>query len=492
MSKLIFLLFLFVGPAELRSRVRLPAPPSPEEAHLGRGEDASEVPGASRDVAPRRGKDPSWYFTTPRVTSTSALRPNSSTSSSSSSGPPPPPPLLFAVADGSYWAYALMLLALSLFSVGMVGNLALMCTVWHNAYLQSAWNCILAGLAFLDFLVLFFCLPVVVFHELTFRRLLGGASCRLVPYLEVTSLGVATFSLCALSIDRFHAATSPTPGPAPRLESCRSILSKMAVIWLGSLALATPEVLLWQLRREPVGPPELVWWREAVGPGGGVDMCLREPSAELPVGVYSLVLTYQEARTWWMIGCYVCLPLLFTLACDLVTQRVSAHQPVKAASRRSSSSASSCVSSSLMKKKRHHHHHHHHHHHQHQHQHAHEPKLRSTVMWLTALYVACNIPDSACNIALAYVEAPATVVAAASGLAGHFFLFARCAATPVLLLCLCRSLGQAFLDCCCCCCDECLPDVSSSASTATSALSSPSPTSSMPPDDASQAIGTPC
>ncbi|XP_019716006.1 prosaposin receptor GPR37L1, partial [Hippocampus comes] len=232
-----------------------------------------------------------------------------------------PPPLLFPVADGSYWAYALMLLALSLFSVGMVGNLALMCTVWHNAYLQSAWNCILAGLAFLDFLVLFFCLPVVVFHELTFRRLLGGASCRLVPYLEVTSLGVATFSLCALSIDRFHAATSP----APRVESCRSILSKMAVIWLGSLALATPEVLLWQLRRELVGPPELVWWRDAVGPGGSslaADVCVREPSAELPDGVYSLVLTYQEARTWWMIGCYVCLPLLFTLACDLVTQRV--------------------------------------------------------------------------------------------------------------------------------------------------------------------------
>ncbi|XP_077435118.1 G-protein coupled receptor 37-like 1 [Vanacampus margaritifer] len=480
MSALVFLLLLCVGCAELRSHVRLTPPPLPGVAHLGRGEDA---PVAGRDESPRRREDPSGYFTTPRVSRSSSSRgPNSS----SSTGPPQPPQPLFPAGDASYWAYALMLLALVVFSVGMVGNLALMCTVWHNAYLQSAWNCILAGLALLDFLVLFFCLPVVVFHELTFRRLLGGASCRLVPYLEVMSLGVATFSICALSIDRFHAATSPASGPAPRLEPCRSILSKMAVIWLGSLALAAPELLLWQLRREPVGPRELVGWRQSVGPGGSspaLDVCVREPSAELPDGVYSLVLTYQEARTWWMFGCYVCLPLLFTLACDLVTRRVSAHQPVKAASRRSS--ASSCVSSSPRKKK-----HHHHHHHQH---HSREPRLGSTVMWLTALYVACNIPDSACSIALTYVQVPAAV-AAASALAGHFFLFARCAATPVLLLCLRRSLGQAFLDCCCCCCDECLPDASSSASTAASALSSPSPTSLTPsaPDDASQAIGTPC
>ncbi|XP_061147708.1 G-protein coupled receptor 37-like 1 [Syngnathus typhle] len=472
MSALVFLLLLFVGSAEFRSQVRLPPPPSPGKAHLGRGEDAaavesSEVTGASQDETPRRREDPSGYFTTPRViASTRGLWSNSS-----SSGPSKPQPYpTFPVADASYWAYALMLLALVLFSVGMVGNLALMCTVWHNAYLQSAWNCILAGLALLDFLVLFFCLPVVVFHELTFRRLLGGASCYLVPFLEVTSLGVATFSLCALSMDRFHRATCP--GPEPRLESCRSILSKMAVVWLGSLALAVPELLLWQLRQEPVR----LW--EPFGYGGSspvADVCVREPSAELPDGVYSLALTYQEARTWWMFGCYSCLPLLFTLACDLATQRVSAQQPVKAPSRRSSSS----TCGSPTKKK-------HHHHHGHLHR-SREPRLRATVLWLSTLHVACNIPDSVCSMALAYVEAPEGL-AKAVGLAGHFFLFSRCAATPVLLLCLCRSLGQAFLDCCCCCCDECLPEASAAASTLSSSSPTSSPTS-LTPDDV---IGTPC
>lgn len=92
---------------------------------------------------------------------------------------------LYPLTDGSYWAYAVALLALLLFTAGLVGNLALMCTVWHNLYLKSTWNGVLAGLALWDFLVLFFCLPVVVFHELSVRRLLGDLSCRLVPYLEV-------------------------------------------------------------------------------------------------------------------------------------------------------------------------------------------------------------------------------------------------------------------------------------------------------------------
>lgn len=130
---------------------------------------------------PRRYDDPSAYFTTPR-TSRVTSAPVGNHSSGRGSGLHNP---LFPVTDGSYWAYAVMLLALVLFAAGIVGNLALMCIVWHNFYLKSAWNSILAGLAFWDFLVLFFCLPVVIFHELTLKRLLGDLSCRLVPYLEV-------------------------------------------------------------------------------------------------------------------------------------------------------------------------------------------------------------------------------------------------------------------------------------------------------------------
>uniref|UniRef100_A0A096M5D5 G protein-coupled receptor 37 like 1 n=1 Tax=Poecilia formosa TaxID=48698 RepID=A0A096M5D5_POEFO len=355
----------------------------------------------SQNSPPRRHDDPSGFFTTPRT-----HRHSSAPRANSSAGLLNP---LLPVTDASYWAYAVLLLALVLFAAGLVGNLALMCIVWHSFYLKSAWNCILAGLAFWDFLVLFFCLPVVIFHELTLKRLLGDLSCRLVPYLEVTSLGVATFSLCALSIDRFHAATSPSPHQTPKVEPCRSILSKVGVIWVGSMVLGAPELLLWQLVQQTVRADRVK-----------VDACIREPWAELPESVYALVLTYHQARMWWIFGCYLCLPLLFTLACDLVTRRVLAQrEPQKPGAEK--------VTSRWKKK-----------------QQVREQRLRTAVMALTALYVTCNLPQSVCSITLAYVSAPVLVLPALA-LVEQFLLFVRCSATPVLLLCLCRSLGQAFM-----------------------------------------------
>lgn len=93
---------------------------------------------------------------------------------------------LFPVTNSSYSAYGILFLALVVFAVGIVGNLAVMCIVWHNYFMRSAWNYILASLAFWDFLVLCFCLPVVVFNELTHKRLLGDFSCSVVPYMEVS------------------------------------------------------------------------------------------------------------------------------------------------------------------------------------------------------------------------------------------------------------------------------------------------------------------
>lgn len=92
---------------------------------------------------------------------------------------------LSPMSSSSYSAYGILFLALVVFAVGIVGNLAVICIVWHNYFMRSAWNYILASLAFWDFLVLCFCLPVVVFNELTHKRLLGDFSCRVVPYMEV-------------------------------------------------------------------------------------------------------------------------------------------------------------------------------------------------------------------------------------------------------------------------------------------------------------------
>ncbi|KAJ8265894.1 hypothetical protein COCON_G00149930 [Conger conger] len=333
---------------------------------------------------------------------------------------------LYPLTERSYSAYAVMFLSLIVFAVGIVGNLAVMCIVWHNYYMKSAWNCILASLAFWDFLVLFFCLPVVIFNELTNKRLLGDFSCRTVPYMEVTSLGVTTFSLCALGIDRFHAATSGQPKPR-QVEPCRSILAKLGVIWVGSMLLAVPELLLWQLS------PEV---SEAAG--GLVDACSMRLSPGLPEWLSSLVLTYHDARTWWYFGCYFCLPVLFTLACQLVTRHMAGESAGGEQDGRAHHASPKKQQEQGRKRGR---------------------QLNCTVVALAVVYGICALPENVCNIALAYASTPVSgSTYALLSLINQFFLFFKSSVTPVLLLCLCKSLGQAFMDCCCCCCEECLPD----------------------------------
>nr|XP_055025022.1 G-protein coupled receptor 37-like 1 [Misgurnus anguillicaudatus] len=337
---------------------------------------------------------------------------------------------LYPINDSSYSAYGILVLAFVVFALGIVGNLAVMCIVWQNYFMRSAWNYFLASFAFWDFMVLCFCLPVVVFNELTNKRLLGDFSCRVVPYIEVTSLGVSTFSLCALGIDRFHAATSSLP-KARRLERCQKVLAKLSVVWIGSMVLAAPELLLWQLN-------------SVTSPAGGdqVDTCIMSPYPDLPESIYSLVINYHDARMWWYFGFYFCLPVVFTLLCQLATCNVSGEN---------GSSPKLPEDRSPSKKQKL------------QHALQIERHLNCTVMALAVVYGVCTLPENVCNLTLAY--APIQVseeVSSLLALINQFFLFFKSSVTPVLLLCLCKSLGQAFMDCCCCCCEECQPSNSSS------------------------------
>ncbi|KAF7695390.1 G-protein coupled receptor 37-like 1 [Silurus meridionalis] len=337
---------------------------------------------------------------------------------------------LFPVTNSSYSAYGILFLALVVFSVGIVGNLAVMCIVWHNYFMRSAWNYILASLAFWDFLVLCFCLPVVVFNELTHKRLLGDFSCRVVPYMEVASLGVTSFSLCALGIDRFHAATSSLP-KARRVERCQSVLAKLSVVWVGSMVLAAPELLIWQLQQ--VKSPSL---------GVQVDVCVISPYLNLPESIYSLVINYHDTRIWWYFGCYFCLPVVFTLLCQLATCHVSSD---------SGSSGKRAEDRSPSTKQKF------------QHAQQVERQLNCTVMALALVYGVCALPENICNLTLTYASIqPSKDVLALLTFINQFFLFFKSSVTPVLLLCLCKTLGQAFMDCCCCCCEECQPSTSSS------------------------------
>ncbi|XP_003407077.2 prosaposin receptor GPR37 [Loxodonta africana] len=321
----------------------------------------------------------------------------------------------YPLTQESYGAYAVMCLSVVIFGTGIIGNLAVMCIVCHNYYMRSISNSLLANLAFWDFLIIFFCLPLVIFHELTKKWLLEDFSCKIVPYIEVASLGVTTFTLCALCIDRFRAATN-VQMYYEMIENCSSTTAKLAVIWVGALLLALPEVVLRQLSKEDLGFSS---WAPT-------ERCIIKVSPDLPDTIYVLALTYDSARLWWYFGCYFCLPTLFTITCSLVTAR-KIRKAEKACTRGNKRQIQL------------------------------ESQMNCTVVALTILYGFCIIPENICNIVTAYM---ATGVSQQTmdllNIISQFLLFFKSCVTPVLLFCLCKPFSRAFMECCCCCCEECV------------------------------------
>ncbi|XP_073508182.1 prosaposin receptor GPR37 [Phyllobates terribilis] len=329
----------------------------------------------------------------------------------------------YPLTEDSYGAYAVMCLSIIIFVIGIMGNMAVMCIVCHNYYMRSISNSLLANLAFWDFLIIFFCLPLVIFHELTKKWLLEDFSCKIIPYIEVASLGVTTFTLCALCIDRFRAATN-VQMYYEMIENCTSTTAKLAVIWVGALLLALPEVVLRQLTKD----------ESAVNANTFSERCVVKISTDLPDTIYVLALTYDGARLWWYFGCYFCLPTLFTITCSLVTAR-KIRRAEKACTRGNKRQIQL------------------------------ESQMNCTVVALTILYGFCIIPENICNIVTAYMS---TGVSRQTldllHLISQFLLFFKSCVTPVLLFCLCKPFSRAFMECCCCCCDECIQKSSTATS----------------------------
>ncbi|XP_061604054.1 G-protein coupled receptor 37-like 1 isoform X2 [Phyllopteryx taeniolatus] len=331
----------------------------------------------------------------------------------------------YPLRPGSYTAYVTALAAGLLLAVGVVGNMAIMCIVWNNFYMRSAWNYLLASVAFWDFLLLLLCLPVELLNWLSHRRILPEVTCRLVPYMEVVSLGVTSFTLCVLGIDRFHAATSSFQPKTRRVERCRSVLVKLVVVWVAAILLASPELFLWQVAR--------------TAPPATADSCSisasSPPSLLLPDSLHSILHRYHQARMWWTFGCYFCLPVLFTVLCQMATRNVHSDSSSTHKQRSHDDPSSN--------HKRHHHH-------------ALERQLNCTLLALALVYTICVLPEHISNITLAYTHVTISEdTVAMLTLLHHFFLFLKSSITPVVLLCLCKALGQVFMDCCCCCCRVC-------------------------------------
>uniref|UniRef100_A0A8D2JLY3 Neuromedin-B receptor n=1 Tax=Varanus komodoensis TaxID=61221 RepID=A0A8D2JLY3_VARKO len=125
--------------------------------------------------------------------------------------------------------------------VGLLGNVTLLKVFAGRSAARSVPNIFISSLAVGDLLLLLTCVPVDASRFLLEDWFFGELGCKLIPAIQLTSVGVSVFTLTALSADRYKAIVNPMD-----IQTSNAVLwtcFKAIAIWIISILLAVPEAV---------------------------------------------------------------------------------------------------------------------------------------------------------------------------------------------------------------------------------------------------------
>uniref|UniRef100_A0A3Q1IRS5 Gastrin-releasing peptide receptor n=2 Tax=Anabas testudineus TaxID=64144 RepID=A0A3Q1IRS5_ANATE len=125
--------------------------------------------------------------------------------------------------------------------MGLIGNITLIKTFCSAKSIRNVPNLFMSSLALGDVLLLVTCAPVDASRYLSDKWLFGRVGCKIIPFIQLTSVGVSVFTLTALSADRYRAIVKPLD--IQTSSTTVSIVMRAALIWIFSLVLAVPEAI---------------------------------------------------------------------------------------------------------------------------------------------------------------------------------------------------------------------------------------------------------
>uniref|UniRef100_A0A8C4WNQ3 Gastrin/cholecystokinin type B receptor n=1 Tax=Eptatretus burgeri TaxID=7764 RepID=A0A8C4WNQ3_EPTBU len=138
-----------------------------------------------------------------------------------------------------------IVLYLLIFITSIVGNTIILIVLGCNRHLRTVTNTFLLSLAVSDLLLALFCMPFNLIPSLLKDFIFGWFICRSAAYLMGISVSVSTFSLVAISLERYGAICAPLRS---RSWQTRSHASRVVcATWILSLALMVPYGLYSQL-----------------------------------------------------------------------------------------------------------------------------------------------------------------------------------------------------------------------------------------------------
>ncbi|CAM9156968.1 unnamed protein product, partial [Lampetra planeri] len=120
----------------------------------------------------------------------------------------------------------------------------------------------------------------------------GLVLCKLVPFIQKTSVGITVLSLCALSVDRYRAIVSWKQIKGIRVSTWTAI--EITLIWVVSIILAVPEAVGFDMISVDYKDQHL-------------RICLLHPLQST-----RLMQFYKSIKDWWLFGFYFCMPLVWT------------------------------------------------------------------------------------------------------------------------------------------------------------------------------------
>lgn len=126
-------------------------------------------------------------------------------------------------------------------SVGLLGNAILIKVFFKIKSMQTVPNIFITSLAFGDLLLLLTCVPVDATRYIVDTWIFGRIGCKLLSFIQLTSVGVSVFTLTVLSADRYRAIVKPL-----ELQTSDALLKtccKAGCVWIVSMVFAIPEAV---------------------------------------------------------------------------------------------------------------------------------------------------------------------------------------------------------------------------------------------------------
>ncbi|XP_063744208.1 LOW QUALITY PROTEIN: endothelin receptor type B-like [Eleginops maclovinus] len=217
-----------------------------------------------------------------------------------------PPMCLESARIRDAFKYVHTVVSLVVFVVGIVGNSALLKIIYVNKSMRSGPNILIASLALGDLIHIVIDIPINAYRIMAEDWPFGLALCKLVPFIQKSTVGITVLSLCALSVDRYRAVVSWNRIKGIGVPVWTAI--EITLIWVISILLAVPEVVGFDMITMNYKDKHL-------------RICLLHPMQTTPFMQF-----YKSVKDWWLFGFYFCMPLVWTAVFyALMTRKMLKH-----------------------------------------------------------------------------------------------------------------------------------------------------------------------